>query len=245
MANVIYRPGGPALEYSAWGLNLVKSSIFETIRSCSVSCLYCYNGCGKENLQPGPTLKDNLLYDIEHQLPRLKRRIKPNERVHLTFVGELYDPEIPPIQRDILGLFGKYEVPFQILTKCGTKAVGDFDLYFKGCRFGSTLTFDNTISSKQWEPNAALPQDRIKALRIAHESVIDTWVSLEPVIDPVQSLHLIDLTCEFVDFYGVGKLNHHPEIENSIDWHKYRVDAETKLIDYGNKYKIKQALKVV
>ena len=96
-----------------------------------------------------------------------------------------------------------------------------------------------------------MPEDRIEALRMAHEYGIETWVSLEPVLDPAQSLHLIDLTHEYVDFYGVGKLNTKKTsgtyqelkaLESSINWLKYRADAEAKLQGYGKAYKIKQAL---
>ncbi len=67
-------------------------------------------------------------------------------------------------------------------------------------------------------------------------------VSLEPVIDPAQTLALIEATHEFVDYYGVGKMNHNPEIEKSIDWPKFRVDAEALLKRYGKSYRIKAAL---
>jgi hypothetical protein len=67
-------------------------------------------------------------------------------------------------------------------------------------------------------------------------------VSLEPVIDPAQTLQLIELTHEYVDFYGVGKLNHNAELAKSIDWLKFRADAEELLRKYKKQYKIKQAL---
>jgi hypothetical protein len=54
---------------------------------------------------------------------------------------------------------------------------------------------------------------------------------------------LIELTHEYVDWYGVGKLNHYPELERTIDWHKFRADAEALLRGYGKSYKVKRALK--
>ena len=78
---------------------------------------------------------------------------------------------------------------------------------------------------------------------------------MEPVLDPAQTLHRIDQTHEFVDFYGVGKLNcknNWPRnkpileelrtLEKAIDWSEFRADAEAKLQGYGKAYKIKQAL---
>jgi S-adenosylmethionine synthetase len=65
---------------------------------------------------------------------------------------------------------------------------------------------------------------------------------MEPVIDPAQTLALIEATHEFVDHYGVGKMNHNPEIEKNIDWPKFRADVEAMLKRYGKEYMIKAAL---
>jgi hypothetical protein len=70
---------------------------------------------------------------------------------------------------------------------------------------------------------------------------ISTYVSLEPVWDPEQSLELIDITHEFVDFFKVGKLNHHPR-ERSIDWASFKREAIKKLQIYEKQYYIKDDL---
>lgn len=180
----IYKPGGAALEYSGLGLNLYTG--------CSHKCRYCYN----KNRFNGPCdvpAKKSSLAAIEADLKALDDDRTP---VHLCFVGDLYDlgRRDNSYVREVLQLFKKYGHPFQVLTKGGRKAVQDFDLYFEGCRFGSTLTFINDSDSLEWEPGAALPGDRIEALKEAHEHGIMTWASLEPVIDPEQTLALIDAT---------------------------------------------------
>jgi DNA repair photolyase len=227
----IYKPNGEAFEYARLGLNLYTG--------CSHKCTYCYNKDRFNGSYDQPR-KGASLENIEHDLKVLGSDRTP---IHLSFVGDPYDTgRNNGYTRFALELFKKYNHPFQVLTKGGTKAVQDFDLYFEGCRFGVTLTCDNPDDSKKWEPGAALPEDRINALRLAHAKGIETWVSLEPVIDPAQTLHLIELTHEFVDHYGVGKLNHVAEIEKNIDWSKFRVDVEAKLKGYGKAYKIKAAL---
>lgn len=252
--DIIYAPdeGSPTREYSYWSANLVKSNRYDTMRTCSHACKYCYNGAGKENLLPGPTLKDNLFDRLRKDLPKVKAAIEhnnrckpdePTERLLLTFVGDLYDPELPEgTARRILQMVRAEKVPLKVLTKGGMRAVQDFDLYSPNDMFGATLTFDNPEDSKKWEPNAALPEDRIGASKAAHDLGIRTWASLEPVLDPAQSLHLIDITHEFVDQYGVGKLNHDPVGERLIHWRMYRAEAEAKLNGYGKSYKIKEAL---
>jgi len=62
------------------------------------------------------------------------------------------------------------------------------------------------------------------------------------VIDPAQTLALIEATHEFVDHYGVGKWNHDPRA-NEIDWPKFRADAEALLNKRGKSYKIKDGLR--
>ncbi|HWQ19206.1 MAG TPA: radical SAM protein [Methanotrichaceae archaeon] len=227
----IYEPQAEAREYSGYALNLYSG--------CSHGCKYCYN---KDRFD-GPCdqqIKKASLGNIEHDLKALAGK---DAVVHLPFVGDLYDLGRPnnSYTREVLELFKRYNHPFQILTKGGTLATSDFDLYFEGCRFGCTLTFDNEADSRTWEPGAALPADRIESLRQAHERGIETWVSLEPVIDPAQTLHLIELTHEFVDFYGVGKLNHDQRAK-AIEYPKFRADAEALLKKYGKAYKIKAAL---
>lgn len=237
----VYEPKGEALEYAGLGLNLYGG--------CSHKCAYCYNEGMFDGLCTDPVKKSTLEH-IEHDLRDLAGEKTP---VHLCFVGDPYDlgREDNGYVRKVLELFRKYDHPFQVLTKGGTRAVKDFDLYGPRDAFGVTLTLENDVDSLKWEPGAALPADRIEALKQAHDRGIPTWASLEPVIDPAQTLHLIDLTHDFVDHYGVGKLNTRgkkgisqelKDLEKSIDWCKYRSDVEAKLKGYAKQYKIKQAL---
>lgn len=227
----IYKPKGEALEYSGLALNLYTG--------CSLGCIYCYN---KDRFK-GPYDKPRQaasLVAIAQDLDTLKNDRIP---VHISFVGNPYDKgRANDYTREVLQLFRKHNHPFQVLTKGGMLAAKDFDLYGTDDIFGVTLTFTNEEDSKKHEPNAAMPVERIEALKTAKAHGLKTWVSLEPVIDPAQSLQAIELTHEYVDFYGVGKLNHNAELEKSIDWHKFRADAEALLKKYNKQYKIKQAL---
>jgi len=148
--------------------------------------------------------------------------------------------------RSVLKTFRAYDHPFLILTKGGMLAAKDYDLYGPNDEFGVTLTFDNDVDSLQWEPGAALPADRIAALKEAHSRGIPTRVSCEPVIDPAQTLNLIESTYEFVDFFWVGKLNHNAKLERTINWLKFRNDAEALLQRCGKQpgkdYRMKRKL---
>ncbi|TFH54024.1 MAG: DUF3987 domain-containing protein [Methanothrix sp.] len=227
----IYVSEGPALEYASFSLNLHNR--------CSHDCQYCY--AKKRFIGTCETrVKKSSLANIESDLKKWQGERKP---VHLTFQGDPYDlgRQDNSEVRAVLQLFRKYQHPFQVLTRGGTKAVQDFDLYGPNDRFGVTLTFINDVDSLKWEPGAALPGDRIEALRQAHERGIKTWVSMEPVIDPAQTLALIEATHDFVDHYGVGKWNH-DQRANEIDWPKFRADAEAILQKYGKSKLIKADL---
>jgi len=130
-----------------------------------------------------------------------------------------------------------------ILTKGGHRAERDFDLLRPGDEFATTLTFFTELESKQWEPRAALPRDRINTLELAHEMGITTWVSLEPVIDPDATIEIIRQTHGFVDLYKVGKINYH-SIEKTVDWSKFLKNVKTILEAYGSNYYIKKDLRV-
>lgn len=53
---------------------------------------------------------------------------------------------------------------------------------------------------------AALPGDRIEALKRFHERGIYTWVSLEPTLDVESSLAIVRDRHSFVDLYKVGRV---------------------------------------
>jgi hypothetical protein len=117
------------------------------------------------------------------------------------------------LTRSAIQIMIDYARPFTVLTKGGKRSMRDFDLLSSRpdlCRYATTLTCSNLATGKKWEPNAAPWQERIKALEEAHRLGIKTWVSIEPVIDPEQSLALISMTHALgcVDQYRIGMLNH-------------------------------------
>ena len=95
---------------------------------------------------------------------------------------------------------------FCILTKGGTRALRNLDLYrLDRDVFACTLTSLVDTFSKKWERNAALPGDRIAIIKTFHDAGIFTWVSLEPTLDCESSMEIVRSTHDFVDFYKVGR----------------------------------------
>jgi DNA repair photolyase len=245
----IYPPRTRAKEYSDLAIN--------TCHGCDHGCHYCYaRGMfkrfhPKENFEDAK-YKEGIVEAVKNQLSGGKYKGK---KILLSFMGDAYCANIGTIKtREIMMAIKAAGANFSILTKGGVRANRDFDLYGPGDSFGSTLTFTSTDDSRKWEPNAAIPMNRIAALNFAHSRGIKTWVSMEPVIDPEQTLELIELTHEFVDLYKVGKLNSDncrgseyyeelKQIERTIDWKGFGERAEALLKGYEKEYYIKEDLR--
>lgn len=231
--------GGPAGEYSDISVNLYDG--------CTHRCDYCYNKVGPHRWKgtygdPFRRIKKSSLPAIERDLRTLEAAGETGP-VHFSFIGDSYDlGRDDDDLRAVLELFHKSGVSFQILTKGGMKAARDFDLYRPGDKFGCTLTFFDPVKSKEWEPGAALPEDRLRALEEAHKSGIETWASCEPVIDPAETLELIRRSHKFVDHFKVGRWNHDKRADG-IDWHQFAGDVVELLDSLGCDYYIKDDLR--
>jgi len=235
---IIYEPAGRAREYAPLAANLY--------RGCGHGCVYCYAPAAlrmdKAEFYMKPSARANVLRELEKDCVRLEG--KETRPVLLSFTSDPYQPldEELEITREAIKLLKKYGLKVVILTKGGKRAERDFDLLDSGDFVGASLTFTNTDDSKNWEPHAALPEERIEMLRNAKIVGIQTWASLEPVIYPEQSLELIRITHEFVDLYKVGTLNHHPYAKK-IDWKNFAERAIATLKEYGVKFYIKKDLR--
>jgi len=233
---VIYEPKGRAGEYAPLAVNLY--------RGCGHGCTYCY--------APGAIFVDPKDFTKAEPRPNIIERLKKDApkaagaegNVLLCFTCDPYQPinEIHHLTRQAIQILHANGFNVTILTKGGARAEQDFDLLRTGDEFATTLTFLDEAKSRKWEPYAALPYQRIGALAIAHGLGIRTWVSLEPVIEPTETLEIIKETHTFVDLFKVGKLNYH-ELEKTIDWHKFLHDCIATLEQYGCQYYIKKDLR--
>lgn len=227
---VIYEPRGKAGEYAKYACNLYKG--------CLHGCKYCYVPSftyqNRENFSSQSIVRKNILENLEKDCIEGEGKIKEN--VLLCFTSDPYQPIETDITRQALQLFRKYNIPFTILTKGGTRAIRDFDLYSKQDNFATTLTFISDEKTKQWEPRAALFQDRLEAIKEAKKRGITTWVSLEPVLDVDEVLKIIQATQKYVDLYKIGKANY---IKIEIDWKDFVHKAINLCENLNKKYYIK------
>lgn len=236
---IVYEPKGAALEYSPLAINLYEG--------CEHGCKYCYApSCRfktKEDFFGNQTHRKDVLAKLQKDLEEMVRK-EDNRRTLFCFICDPYqkDNDFNMLTRQALTLFSAYNKNFQILSKGGLKATRDFDLYSKGDAYAATLTFYDEEKSKEWEPKAATPKERIESLRIAKSKGIETWVSFEPVIDPKETFKLLEATYEFTDLYKVGKINRfNTGIE--VDWKEFTHKIINRLEQLNKKYYIKDSLK--
>lgn len=93
--------------------------------------------------------------------------------------------------------------------------------------WSTTLTFYDENKSKEWEPFALTPSERLKTLKVLHDNGVRTFASFEPTIEPEESLKLIRKTLELdcVDYYKIGKINNYKSADKWQDWKQYLIDC--------------------
>ena len=107
--------------------------------------------------------------------------------------------------------------------------------------FATTLTSLDDRFSLKWERNAAVPSNRLLALKRFHKAGVFTWVSLEPTLDVDASVELIRQTHSFIDLYKIGRVNYLP-MTKTTDWKDYTERVIEVLAKVGAKAYIKKDL---
>lgn len=230
----IYAPAGQAGEYSALAAN--------PYRGCGHKCAYCYVPQVTKQPRPefdaGAVERGSYLDNLKRDSQKYKA-LGVTEQVMISFTSDPYHPGDTTLTRQCLEVLVDSGLGFCTLTKGGTRAFRDMGI-FRPSRdaFACTLTSLDAGFSKKWERDAALPKDRIAALKAFHDSGIFTWVSLEPTIDCESSLAIVQETHEFVDLYKIGRVNYLP-ITKTTDWESYT----HRMIDLCQKLGVKHYVK--
>jgi len=233
----IYEPKGRALEYAPLACNLY--------RGCGHRCTYCYAPNvlreDREKFHASIAPRPRILAELEKDAAKLHGDPR---RVLLSFTSDPYQPanEEFKLTRQAIEILHSHGLCVEILSKGGMRATQDFDLLGERDRVAATLTSVTGPVSHEWEPGAASPGERVKYLKEAKRQGLVTWASLEPVLDPEQSLEIIRRCHPFIDKFKVGTLNHHP-VAKTIDWKKFGNDAVALLEELGCDYYIKKDLR--
>ena len=239
-SRIIYEPTKQAREYAALAINIYKG--------CQHGCRYCF---GKRRMSEeqkadsdsNPNPKAHFLEKLEYKAAKMESKETPE--ILLSFLGDVYQPAEMDLKltRGALEILVENALPFTVLTKGGTRACRDFDLLVEGGgRFGTSLVWMDQEQADHWEPGAASIVDRISAIQLAHDRNILTWVSVEPVIEPLEALKVIKELHPIVDHWKIGKINRCPEVERRHDWVAFRDEVSFLLDALGAGYYLKKSL---
>ena len=235
--NYIYAPKGQAGEYATLSAN--------PYRGCSHKCAYCYVPqilrMDRQEFYRGAFPRDNFLTNLEKDAVKYQSA-GISEQVMLSFTTDPYHPLDNSLTRSTINIIQKYGLGVCTLTKGGSRALRDIDL-FRTDRdaFASTLTSLNDEFSKKWESGAALASDRIFALKKFYERGIFTWVSLEPTLNCDASIDIIKQTYQFVNLFKIGRVNYLP-MTKTTDWKDYTLRMIDVCQDLGVKHYFKKDL---
>lgn len=231
-----------AKEYSPYACNLYIG--------CSHRCQYCYAPHtlqrSADNYFGIPAPRKDVLKYLEKDLREREYR----KQILLSFIGDVYCDSADQCKttRAALKLLNQYHAPVAVLSKGGGKMLRDVDVFAdfgERITVGTTLTFFDREKSKQWEPYSASPSERLAVLAGLHSAGFKTFASFEPVIEPIESLKLIEKTLvdDSVDHYKIGKLNNYKGLDKGVDWQSFLREALAMLRPAKKQLYIKECLR--
>lgn len=233
MNKPIYRPKGKAGEYGDYAINIYTG--------CPHRCYYCYAPQvlhrDREQFHTDVRPRDGIVEAVRRQLEREKITGK---LIHLCFTCDPYPTgyDTTPT-REIIKMLKEHGNHVQILTKGDGSR--DFDLLDENDWYGITYSgYQSMISFPVAETHATVPDHRLSGLIEAHDFLIKTWVSFEPVLYAEDVIYMIRATRSYVDKVKIGKLNYH---HSGINWAEFGRKAEALCKELGLDYYIKDSLR--
>ena len=232
----IYGPRGRAGEYAPLAAYMYHG--------CGHKCSYCYVPgsvlhISREEFDAGAVPREDYLTHLHRDAIKYQAA-GITEQVMMSFTTDAYNPFDTSLTRPTIEILIEHGMGFCVLTKGGKRVLVDIDLYRPDRdAFASTLTSLDDAFSKKWEHNAALPADRLTALKAFHRKGIFTWVSLEPTLDVESSLAIVEATHGFVDLYKIGRANYLGEYTRTTDWRDYTL----RMIDLCQRLGVKHYIK--
>jgi len=159
-------------------------------RFCPYQCLYCY--VWRTKLFSSRVRKGKYIPEMEAE--RIAKKMKPNDRVVVSFTSDPYPPQEAWERRTSRVIFTlRYygDGTVMVLTKNPLLALKDRDVmltYIVGSKYyvetwlGTTITTAFDQESIIIEPNVPRTSLRLKALREYQKQGGYVWLSIEPII---------------------------------------------------------------
>jgi len=237
----IYAPTGRAREYAALAANLFTG--------CPNGCLYCYAPGvlrrSREKFHSDVRARPGILEALRRQAPKYAG---DRRRVMLCFTCDPF-PSCRLAERvtiPALEILQTNSVMANLLTKNPFLATGLLagakGLNLQDLRLGVSLSMDVEKSRRRWEPRAESVADRMEAIEVWRRWGGKAWISVEPVIYPLQALHVLRRAGPLVDHVKVGAVSGQGEVFGSFDWTAFYLAARKILITLGASFYLKRDL---
>ena len=231
----LYEPKGKAKEYGDYAVNIYTG--------CPHRCYYCFapNVLHRDretfhsHVESRPGIVDALRKQIEREGVK-------DKLIHLCFTCDPYPTGYDSYStREVIKVIKESGNHVQILTKGDGSR--DFDLLDENDWYGISYagqSRESLFAPPHAEPHSTAIACRLAALERAHIAGINTWISMEPVIDANDVLNFLGLHVDYVDRYKIGKLNYYP---SDINWKEFGKQAELICQKLGLDYYIKESLR--
>ena len=243
--NPIYKPSGKAAEYGELAINIYTG--------CNHGCIYCFAPLilkrDRKTFHSVVEPRNGIVEAVKRQLDKEQFTGK---LLHFCFCCDPYPADIDTTPtREIIKAIKDSKNHVQILTKGGFRAERDFDLLDENDWFGATITgAGSNYKTLDIEPNAPKNSTRYETLKIAKNKGVQTWVSCEPVLNPMEIYELIKGS-KITDLFRIGKLNYAgldprlKEIHDGINWFNFGHECERICRENGRNYYIKESLRKI
>jgi len=227
---MIYEPKGRALEYAPLACNLAVG--------CVHGCRYCY-GPGAFRVPRADWTVPLPKNDLVKRFARSAERFAGDPReILFSFATDPFGTfEQVRDLREILPIAETHRLRLTILTK-NPMAAEEFlpIMHRNGWRLGVSLCWHTEAAMGEWEPGAPSIASRLVGLDLARRAGVQTWVSVEPVIDPREALLTIEAVRDIVDEIKVGAWNHDRRAKE-INWRSFLALARSALRDRPHMFK--------
>ncbi|MEM4703301.1 MAG: radical SAM protein [Candidatus Pacearchaeota archaeon] len=202
---------------------------------CEHACIYCYaRFIGK---YAGKSLDEwgKFVFVKKNAREILKKDLSKAKNGSV-LIGSVCDPYQPletkcKITKSCLNSLARSNKKFDISIQ--TKSIlilRDLELIKKlKAEVGFTIICDDFLS-KELEPKADLPSERIKALKKLHERGIKTYVFVGPIIPKItDTIKIIQDTSSFTDFYYFDRLNFRAGVYDAIKKFVFKHNLQQEL----------------
>lgn len=237
----IYKTTGAAKEYCDYAVDIYTG--------CSHKCKYCYAAAKAEKnneIFTDVSVRSNIVAETKRYLDNHKDMV--GKTVFLGFSSDAFVTGIDhKATIDMIKMLKAYGCNVMFCTK-GKIDAEVVDLLDNRDSVGITITCGDDMAAI-YESDSIRPSERIVGLKAFYDKGIETWVSIEPVLDAeyIYNLLMSD-NMKFISKVKLGKLNHMNISDltgnesDNIDWSEYATKVKNICEERNITYILKNAL---